>query len=144
MPYITQQDLEYHAGGAQRLKELADWDGDGALDALVVTVAIENAEGFVDQYLRHRSKTPIANPSATLKRLVGEEAIYFLRYSRGQLAITEYDKDARTARVKLLEDHRDGKARLDEPMPAASSAVKAAFVDNDDQDVSREGTKGMW
>lgn len=143
MPYITEQELENYAGGAERLTQLADWDGDGNRDAVAVNAAISNAEGFVDPYLRLRSSTPIAVPNVTLKRLVGEEAIYFLQYSRGGLAVSDFDKNARMDRIKLLEAHRDGKLRLDEPMPGQSSAVRAAFVENDG-DVSREGTKGMW
>ncbi len=143
MPYITQQDLENFAGGQVRLKELADWDGDGVIDAVAVNAAIANAEGLVDGFIRLRTKTPVANPSATLKRLVGEEAIYFLKYSRGNFAVTDFDKEARVDRIKQLEAHRDGKARLDEPMPEKSSAVRATFIENED-DVSREGTKGMW
>lgn len=145
MGYITEQELEIFAGGAARLTELADWDQDGARDASVVDAAIANACAFVDGYLRHRVKTPVENPSATLKRLVGEEAVYWLRYSRPGtgVMIGDFDKDARAERVKLLESHRDGKLRLDEPMPAKSSAVRSSIVQLGGE-LTKKKTEGMW
>lgn len=145
MAYLTEQELEQYAGGGARLTELADWDGDSQRDAGVVTAAIDNASGFVDGYLRARSKTPVAAPSMTLKRLVGEEAIYWLRYSRPGTGtmVGDFDKDARAERIKLLEAHADGRLRLDEPMPERSSAIKSAIVDLGGE-ITKKNTEGMW
>lgn len=143
MAYASQSDLDFAAGGAARWLQLTDWDGDGQVDASVVASATTAADGWIDGYLRLRHATPIASPSATLRLLAARETVYQLRASRGLVAITKEDLDERTQRIHELEAMRDGKLRPDEPLPAPSTAIRAVFIDNDD-DVSREGTKGMW
>lgn len=129
------------AGGADRLLSLADWDGDGAIDADVITEAQKRADGWIDGYLRLRFETPIATPSDTLKRLAADEAVYWMRSSRGMVGEPEMKK--REERERELELMRDGKLRPDEPLPKPSTAVKSALVALGG-DVTREGTKGMW
>jgi phage gp36-like protein len=143
MAYAAQADIEFAAGGADRFKELADWNGDGTVDADVVTRAQTTADGWINGYLRLRFSTPIASPSATLKLIAADEAVFQIRKARGLVAITTEDLDQRTQRISELEAMRDGKVRPDEPNPAPSTAIRAVFHDNED-DLSREGLKGMW
>lgn len=141
MGYASQTELEMAAGGADRLRDLADWDGDGVVDLAVIAEAITRADGFIDGYLRMRYATPIASPSDTLKRLSADEAIYWMRRSRGMVSEQEFDQYRE--RVKILEQLRDGTLRPDDPLPPKSSAVRSAWVANT-SDTSRDGTKGMW
>ncbi|HWU91601.1 MAG TPA: phage protein Gp36 family protein [Kofleriaceae bacterium] len=141
--YATQADLDFAAGGAARFREATDWDGDGQVDAAVVASAQTAADGWIDSYLRLRYSTPIPTPSATLRLLAARETLYQIKASRGLVAITKEDIDERAQRIRELEAMRDGKLRPDEPPPAPSTAIRATFVANCD-DLSREGTKGMW
>lgn len=139
MPYATQAQIESAAGGATRFLQLADWNLDGAVDASVVAEAQARADGWIDEYLRHREATPIENPTDTLIRLAADEAVYWLRKVRGMLTVEEIDQ--RKERERQLSEMRSGTLRYkNDPRPNAKSA---AFVENE-ADVSREGTKGMW
>lgn len=140
MAYATQTDLELACGGAARLVELADWDQDGAIDAAVVTAQLEAADGWIDGYLRTRFATPIASPSATLIRVVAEEAIYLLRRRRNM--VTEQDVADKTARDNWARDVSTGKVRPDEPNPAPSTAIRSAWRASS-RDTSREKLKGF-
>lgn len=143
MAYATQADLDFAAGGAERWLQLTDWNDDTVADASVVSAAQAAADGWIDGYLRMRYATPIASPSATLRLLSAREVIYQIKASRGTVAITKEDLDERTQRIEELKAMRDGKLRPDEPLPTPSTAVRAVFIENDD-DLSREGLKGMW
>lgn len=141
MAYATQTEIQMAAGGTDRFLSLTDWNGDGSVDADVVTEAQSRADGWIDGYLRLRYSTPIANPSATLARLAADEAVYWMRKSRGMLG--EQDIEQRKERERELEAMRDGKLRPDEPTPAKSSAVVAVVVENCNP-VSRSGLKGLF
>jgi hypothetical protein len=140
MAYTTQQDLDDAAGGSARFVELADFDGDGAADAAMVARCQAAADGFVDQHLRKYSPADLAalraTPTATIKRIAADEAIFRLREQRRQ--ISEDDR-------KSQELRRDELRALgaDEIRPADTKTARARFVENE-SDVSREGTKGMW
>lgn len=140
MPYTTQAELELAAGGASRFKQLADWDNDTVVDAGVIAQAQSEADGFIDSHLRNFSPADLvalrAAPTASIKRLAAAETIFWLREKRQ--GVSEGDLDLRKMRVAELQA-----MHADELRPADSRTERARFVDNDD-DVSREGTKGMW
>lgn len=140
MPYTTQNDLDDAAGGAARFVELADFDGDGAADAAMVARAQDAADGFVDAHLRKFSPADLAalrvSPTATIKRIAADETIFRLREQRRQVG--QDDRDSQKLRKEELEA-----MRADQLRPADTKTPRARFVDND-SDVSREGTKGMW
>lgn len=142
MAYATQTQIQMAAGGPDRFVQLADWNGDGTVDADVIAEAQARADGWIDQYLRERYTTPIATPSDTLIRLAADEAVYWLRKSRGLLAQDEQDVEQRKDRERQLQDMAAGKIRPDEPLPTKSTAVGAAFVENCSP-VSRAGLKGL-
>ena len=141
MPYASATELSMAAGGAERFRDLTDWDGDGVADESVVAEALARADGLIDSYLRLRYATPIAGASDTLKRLSADEAVYWLRKSRGM--VSDQDAEQHKERLTLLSQMREGKLRPDEPLPTKSTAVRGAWV-NSASDVSRDGTKGMW
>lgn len=144
MSYASDNDLEFAAGGAARLVQLADWDNDGVADADRLTQAKAKADGFIDGYLRKRYTTPIASPTETLKRLAAAEAVYLLRLSRGM--VTTDDKDEAKERIRQYEALGKGEIRPDEPLPQKSTAVRPSFRERDASGtgVSRNGLKGAW
>lgn len=145
MAYATQQQIQIAAGGSQKLIELTDQEGTGALNATVLAEAQAKAEGLMDGYLRLRYAVPVIPETpegvATLARLASDETVYQLRRMR-QL-VDEGDTDARKDREAELAEYRSGERRIDEPMLPKSDAVAAAFVDNCG-DVSRETLKGLF
>lgn len=143
MAYATQAQIQMAAGGADKFLELADWNGDGSVDTDVIAEAQSRADGWIDGYLV-RYGTPIEQPSDTLIRLAADEAVYWLRQSRGMLAMYPEAVEARKDRERQLEEMRDGKIRPGYPLPAKSTSVVAAVVDNCGP-ISREGLKGsIW
>lgn len=142
MPYATQAQLELAAGGAARLTSLTDWNQDGSGDAAVIAEALAVADGLIDGYARSRYATPIANPSDTLRRVAAQEAVYWLRSSRGMAS--DADRADHEERLEWMRDLATGKVRPDEPLPASSTAVKSAWVSADsDRAVTRDNLKGF-
>jgi phage gp36-like protein len=144
MPYASLDELQHAAGGAERLLQLTDWNADGEPDIAAVDQALAQADAFLDQYLALRYEVPIAFPSPVLRGYAAEQAIYWLRQSRGMVG----DEENRQLenRQRQLELMRDGRLRPDEPTPTSSTAVVAAFVERDPDtvEVSRHTLKGMW
>lgn len=140
MPYTTQQDLDDAAGGADRFRQLADFDGDGVADAAMVARLQAEADGWIDAHLRRFSAADLASlraaPTATIKGLAAAEVIF--RMLEKRRTIGDEDLELRKQRAEQLRD-----MRADELRPADTKTARARFVDNED-DVSREGTKGMW
>lgn len=141
MAYTTQEDLEHAAGGAEKLVELADRDNDGIIDAAYLARAQAAADGWCDSHLRKFSPADLAAlraaPTDTIRRLAAEETIYVLR-DWGPLGTSDQDlkkREMRAAELKLIS--------ADDLRVADTKTPRAQFVDNDD-DVSRDGTKGMW
>ncbi len=140
MPYATQDQIQFAAGGPARFLSLTDWDGDNVADAVVVAQAQAGADGWIDEFLRARYSTPIANPTETLVRIAAEEAVYYIRRVRGMLG--PEDITSRTERAREMEQMRLGKLRPDDPLPAKSTATRSVFVENE-SDVNRETLKGF-
>lgn len=143
MSYAAQSDLEFWAGGAERFRQLMNWDGTGDIDAGDVARALASADGWIDQYLRTRYKTPVQNPSETLKRIAAEEAIYVLKTARGMDQLTDADREKRKERMAEMEQMRRGALRPDEPTPEKSTAVRSAVISMGG-DVTRDNLKGQW
>lgn len=140
MSYTTTQDLETAAGGAARFLELTDWDNDGDSDAAIVAQAQSEVDGWIDSHLRRFSDADLARlratPTPTIKRIAAAEVIFWLREKRNGL--TPEEISLHEARERELVDMRADKLRPDD-----SKTPRASFIDND-SDVSRDGTKGMW
>jgi phage gp36-like protein len=145
VPYASQTELEYAAGGADRLTQLTDWDDDGEPDQAAIDQALAQADAFLDQYLSLRYAVPIANPSPVLRGYAAEQAIYWLRQVRGMVG--EEENRQLENRQHQLEMMRDGRLRPDEAAPfTAASTVVATFVERnpDVEGVSKRNLKGMW
>lgn len=144
MAYAQRTDIEFAAGGAQRLRQLADFVGgnvDADIDA-VISRAQDAADGFVNSYLANRYGTPIAAPWQDLVRLAAEEAVYQMKKWRGLGEIADGDLASRKERAELLAKYQCGLAGAPDPQPAASSKTRAAWIASDG-DAAPFGRDGM-
>jgi phage gp36-like protein len=139
MSYTTQDRLVVAAGGATKLAQLADFEGDGTGIDDVIARALAAADGWIDGYLRIRYATPIDIPSETLKGIADDEALYQIRKWRSALSLTEQDTTQRTQRIHELEAMQKGTMRPDDPAPARSSAASKAMWVPNTSPVSRWG-----
>lgn len=127
MAYSTSSDVETAVGGAARLLQLTDRDGDGvygAEDAAVVAAAIAEADALIDSYASKRFATPFATPPTTIVKLSARLARYALRSQQNCLSqadVTSYESD-----VKWLEALAKG-----EVLPGGSTVPEKAPIVND-------------
>ncbi len=133
MAYASQTHIELAVGGATRLRELADWDDDGEVDAGVIAEAQAAADGYIDSYARTRYATPIETPSATLIRVAAEEAVYWMRSKRGVVG-EEHRKEGLIAIEKRARQLGPAFAELKAPMKA----------DQRDHAKARSGPDAKW
>lgn len=107
MSYATQQDLIDRYGEAE-MKDVADRDGDDAIDAEVVAGAIADAETLIDGYVGSRYALPLAAAPALLTQLACEIARYKLhKDSPPEVVAKNYD-----AALRSLRDIADGRMAL--------------------------------
>lgn len=143
MAYCAQADLDRAAGGSERLIALADHDGDGSVDAAVITDAIAWADGIIDSALHRRFATPVDPVPSSIERASAEIATYWLKSKRN--AVDEHAQRVHDFYV----DPDDGwlariaTGRLDpgiDPVPAKSVTVAAQAGDRSavDDAVTRE------
>lgn len=142
MSYASDDDIKLAAGGQSRLIELADWNDDGQVDADVIARAKAAADGVLDGHLRLRLSAAYlealrANPTPTISELAAAEVIYWLKKSKDMISAD--DVELRKERERQLDLMRDGQFRpADEPR-----AQRAVIVENEGE-VSRKKTRGMW
>lgn len=143
MPYATQAQLELAAGGADRLTSLTDWNQDGTGDATVIAEALEVADGLIDGYLRARGyNLPLANPTDSLRRVAAQEAVFWLRDSRGMAS--EDHVRQHEERLAWLRDVAKGAVRVDEPSAPEAMTTRSAWVSPaSDKAVTRDNLKGF-
>lgn len=140
MAYTTQQQLEDAAGGAERFLQLADFDGDGAIDTEMVARAVEAATGFIDSHLRKFSPADLTalrlEPTSTISWIAAQETIFRLRSYRQQ--VSEEDFKLQEMRRAELVDIRADRTRVSD-----TKSARATFVENDGA-ITRDSTKGSW
>ncbi|MGE0547611.1 MAG: phage protein Gp36 family protein [Kofleriaceae bacterium] len=142
MPYATQAEIQLAAGGADQLRQLSDFAGNGTINADVIARAQAAADGVIDSYLRLRVGVEDleelrANPTTTISELAAAEAVYWMKKSRGM--VSELDLNLRKEREVRLKGLKAGELRQSD----TPKAQRATFVENHG-DVTRKGTKGMW
>lgn len=146
MAYATQTQIQLAAGGADRLKQIADWDGDDVVDSDVIAWAQLTADALIDAHANMRfADLTVSSASVDFAvTLAANEAVYQLRRARGQAS--EQDESDAAARLLLYQAIAAGTIRPSEPVPAASSAVASTWVDRDPdgESASYEGLKGLW
>lgn len=148
MSYASQAQLQDAAGGAERFLALTDWDGDGVIDAGVVTSAQLSADSWIDGFIPSQYSPPLANPSNELQDLAAAEAIYRIRIKREMAALGPGDLEFRKERERYLESIRNGKVRPDTLSATKSAPVRSGVVKMDDgggeHSIDRHKLKGMW
>lgn len=146
-PYATQAQIELAAGGAARLLQIADWDGNGTADPTVIAWAQLTADALIDGHSMMRFEALLTAGGAvvdTAAMLAANEAVYQLRRARGQAS--EADDLAAASRLEIYRAIADGTFRPSEPVPDASSSPASEWIerDEDGEGVSRTGLEGWW
>jgi phage gp36-like protein len=122
VPYATQQNLVDRFGEAE-IKQIADRDGDGAIDAGVVAKALADAEAEIDSYIGNVYQLPLASVPARVVDLAQDLALYKLYASNPPEDVVRRYRDA----IRFLEAVSAGKAVLPgldgAPPPSAGAGV---------------------
>lgn len=125
MTYAVQQDL-IDRFGDKEIKEVADRDGDDAIDAAVIAAALADADQVIDGYVGARYDLPLAATPPLLKTI----ACHLARHALHKDAPPEVVKDNFNAALRQLRDISDGKLALDaagtEPARAGGTIEIAA------------------
>ena len=124
MAYCAQSDIEKRIGSAE-LVALADYDGDDAADADVVTAAIDDASALIDSYLSVRYAVPVSPVPDVLKARAVNVAVYFLRLRRD--SATEDARRQHEADVAWLKEVVSGEVALGVE-PSAAGGDRAPGV----------------
>lgn len=120
MPYCTQADIQKRLP-EQRLIDLTDDAGTGAVDTAVVDAAINDAGEEIDAYLSMRYALPFATVPAIVVRLAADLAVCNLYARRDHVELPKQWDSRCTASRKLLEQLAKGGLSLDVPEPAKAS-----------------------
>lgn len=127
MPYSDLARVTLAAGGADRLVQIADWDGmNGSGDpvkiAEVVATAIASVDAVIDSYLGGRYQVPIAAPSVLLQDISAAMAVYWMLEKRS--TPTEHQIAAQAAREKMLMQMAAGIVKPNNPTPATNASPR--------------------
>lgn len=148
MAYSTLADVTIAAGGAKRLKQLADYNADTAADTDVIDAAISAADALINSYVAKRFKPPIAAPVPdAIRHLSARLAVLEMKQTRGEL--TESDDAKLDRATKWLEALAKGDVLPDiAPLPEKSEVIVDKIVSRSDVagDIAsaREDTVGYW
>lgn len=144
MAYCTEADLTLAVGGAARLKQLVDRDGNNANDAGVVDAAIAAADALIDSYANKRFAVPFNPVPPAIKELSKRLARYQLRDERATLS--QADIETHKADVEWLEALAEGKVSPGvEPQPTKSSLMRDSASERPStKEVGRSQLKGYW
>lgn len=144
MAYCAPLDVQTAAGGAQRLSQLVDWDGDAVVDAGEVTRAIEWASAYIDAASAAKYAVPLDPVTPRCRLLAADLAVYVLKKWRGVL--TEADMEAHKADAAWLAQIGTGEAVWDaDPEPSAAQRQRDAVIERGaDKPMSRRASRGFW
>lgn len=144
LPYCAQADVEHCVGGAARLVQLLDRDGDGSADAGVLDAAIAEADALINSYASKKFEVPFATTPITIKTLSARMTARILH--RGRAMELKEDVGAEDRDRKWLEDLARGSVLPGvEPIPAKGEIVTdTAGTRDTSKNVSRDRLKGFW
>jgi len=144
--YALQADVESAVGGRQRLVELCDDQGNGKIDATLLSAQIAAADGWIDGFLQERHATPLSPVPQVVKDLSARNTAFLLKQRRR--ALEEDDRLQRQEDYDYLLQVSKGLLSLGtEPQPSKSSQDAAKTIDRDavdEEDNSRTNTRGFW
>lgn len=143
MVYSAQSDLVARYGEAQLLL-IADRDGDGEIDATVITDAITDADSIIDLHVRGRYAVPLSPVPAEILGVSCAIARYKL-YENGN-DVPDVAKEGFKSAMALLRSIADGTAVLTSA-PASSSDPAATSgeveTSGDDPVFTSDSLKGF-
>lgn len=144
MPYCTPLDVQTAAGGAARLAQLVDWDGDAVVDAGEVVRAIEWAGAYIDAASAAKYAVPLDPVTPRCRLLCADLAVHALKKWRGVL--TQADTEAHTADAKWLAGITTGESVWDaDPEPSAAQRQRDTVIERGaDKAMSRARSRGFW
>jgi phage gp36-like protein len=125
MAYATQADLVPLCLAQKDLIELTDDNNTGAVNAAIVTAALEEASGRVESYCRNRYVTPLQQ-SEDVKALTLDIAVYLLFSRRRETTIGETVQTRFDQAIGFLKDIAAGRASFDQPATAAAAQSSIA------------------
>lgn len=150
MAYTTQAQVEIAAGGATRLRQICDQDGNGSLDATVLAQAQLMADALINGHATLRFAELLNSDDEvvdTAIALASMETVYQLKCMHQQNSAN--DDRLAEARLSIYEKIANGTFRPSEPAPVKSTAVASEWVEREDEDddgygtVTRETLKGV-
>lgn len=107
MSYTTQADLEARFGASEIL-QLADRDGNGVIDAGVISLTLADTDAEIDGYLSGRYSLPLSPVPANLARIACDIARYRLWKDMASEEVRQRYADA----VRYLEKLASGAISL--------------------------------
>lgn len=132
------------AGGAMRLTQLLDQDGDGTDDTGLSDRVLCEAEGIVNSYVRKVHNVPLIAPiPQTIATMTADIAIFLLKGRRD--ALTEGDLARHEERIRWLEGIAKGRVDLGATPTTSASPhnVASSTARPSSKAVSRENLKGF-
>jgi phage gp36-like protein len=147
--YSDQAAVQQQVGGLERLTELLDWDGDGAIDAGVLDVAIAEADALIDSFATKHYTVPFNPVPATIRTTSAQLAVIILRRQRG---LAGPHDDLRFEQIAGQDGwlFRLAKGIVTpggDPLPAKHGTMEPDQATTDapgDRDVSRCKLGGFW
>lgn len=144
MPYCTSAQVQTAAGGAKRLAQLVDWDGDAVVDADEITSAIAWAGTVIDSYSSARYSVPLTPVTPRCELLAADLAVYVLKKWRGVL--DEADMEGHKTDLEWLAALAKGEVTWDsDPEPSAAQRQRDTVIERaSDKAIGRAKTRGFW
>ena len=123
MSYATLDDLIERAGEAE-LRQIADRDRDGVIDADVVASALADAKDFIDGYVGAKYALPLPSVPSNVRRWAVSIARYTLhRNGAPDHVVRDYDHA-----IAALKDVRSGQIVLPVPTGETPATVSGGTV----------------
>lgn len=129
--------------GERTLVALTDrtYPATGALDLVVITRALADADAMIDGYLAVRYALPLASVPALIENVAGSIAIYNLHVAAPDPKVqADYDQALRTLRDVSRGDIRLSVAGIEPPSPGTGSGVR---VTDRERPMTADNLKGF-
>lgn len=138
MTYATQQDLIDRFGESE-IEQVADRDGDSAIDAAVTAAALGDADKLIDGYVAGRYGLPLATVPPLIVALACDIARYKLHKDQPPETVRNNYQDA----LRQLRDIAAGTLKLDVAGVEPARSGDAILIDAPDREFTRDTLKGF-
>ncbi len=145
MAYCTEQNVQDAAGGAERLRQLSDWDSTNAIDSTKIAEKIDEAERLIDSYARVNHTVPFVDGDvpAQIVRICARIAVFLLAEARNQ---EEPYLDRHERDIRWLEDLSRGRVRIALPStdPSKKRGSSGGETAASTGDYDSPNYEGLW